>query len=513
MAEIVLATLNAKWIHAAFGLRCLRANLGELRERSAIVEFDLQVRPADAAEAILAQRPRLVGLSVYVWNARPMAELVAVLKRVAPEVVLVLGGPEVSHETGAQPMCALADHVVQGEGDLAFADLCRRLWNGEQPPHVIAAPPPDPETLAVPYDEYTDQDVAHRIVYVESSRGCLFTCEFCLSALDDGVRRFPLPPFLDAMQQLLDRGLLHFKFVDRTFNLHVPTVQAILRFFQQRMRPGLFLHFELIPDRLPDALRADIAAFPPGALQFEVGIQTFDAAVAERIRRRQDPEKIEQNLRWLRAHTGVHVHSDLIVGLPGEDVATFARGFDRLVALRPQEIQVGILKRLRGAPIARHDREWGMVWSPEPPYELLASATLPFAGLQRMKRFARYWDVVGNSGNFTLTLQLLLDAPSPFTAFLALAEDLHAWTRAVHGIALVRLAELVLRHLEERGVPRETAGATLAEDWRRSGRVDWPAFLLPWRRQGDGNRHALQRGNVRAARQARHLGEGGAAAT
>src|SRR5689334_17137001 len=123
MTDIVLATLNAKWIHAAFGLRYLRANLGELRERSAIVEFDLQVRPADAAEAILARQPRIVGLSVYVWNARPMAELAGVLKRVAPEVILVLGGPEVSHETGAQPMCALADHVVQGEGDLAFADL------------------------------------------------------------------------------------------------------------------------------------------------------------------------------------------------------------------------------------------------------------------------------------------------------------------------------------------------------------------------------------------------------
>jgi radical SAM superfamily enzyme YgiQ (UPF0313 family) len=216
--------------------------------------------------------------------------------------------------------------------------------------------------LALPYDLYTDADIAHRVIYVEASRGCPYECEFCLSSLDVPVRNAPLEPFLTAMQHLLDRGVCQFKFVDRTFNLNLKISSAILRFFLERYRPGLFVHFEMIPDRLPQALRELIREFPPGVLQFEVGIQTFNEQVAKLISRRQDNARAEENLRWLREETGVHVHADLIVGLPGEDMASFAAGFDRLVALGPQEIQVGLLKRLRGTPIVRHDRDWGMVY-------------------------------------------------------------------------------------------------------------------------------------------------------
>ena len=146
-----------------------------------------------------------------------------------------------------------------------------------------------------------------------------------------------------------------FKFVDRTFNLNLATSRALLQFFLDRGRPGLFAHFEMIPDRLPEPLREVIARFPPGALQFEVGIQTFNPRVAELISRRQDFARLADNLRFLREHTGVHVHADLIVGLPGESLESFGEGFDRLLALGPQEIQVGMLKRLRGTPIVRHD--------------------------------------------------------------------------------------------------------------------------------------------------------------
>src|SRR5207249_1241801 len=168
----------------------------------------------------------------------------------------------------------------------------------------------------------------------------------------------------------------------------------------ERLGPGLFLHFEMIPDRLPEALRGTIAKFPPGTLQFEVGIQTFNEEVAARISRRQENARLADNLRFLREHTGVHVHADLIVGLPGEDVESFAAGFDRLVALRPQEIQVGMLKRLRGTPIVRHDLEFAMAYSPHAPYEILQTRDIDFAMMQRMRRFSRYWDLVANSGNF-----------------------------------------------------------------------------------------------------------------
>ena len=482
MTAIVLATQNAKWIHASFGLRYLRANLAELRDDSAILEFEISQRPADVAEAILAQNPRIVGLGVYIWNAGPALQLARVLKRVRPELCLVLGGPEVSYETELQPICALADHVVRGEADLAFRDLCRRVLAGETAlPRVVDAPLPHFEQLAPPYAEYGETDIQHRVVYVESSRGCPFTCEFCLSSLDIPVRKAPLPAFLAQMETLLQRGVRHFKFVDRTFNLGIESAAAILRFFRERWCCGMFLHFELIPDRLPDPLREQIAAFPEGALQFEVGVQTLDEATSERISRRQDTGRLEANLRWLRTATGAHVHADLIVGLPGEDEATFARGFDRLWALGPQEIQVGVLKRLRGTPIVRHDAEHGMVWAEEAPYEVLETRAVPFSAMQGMKRFARYWDVVANSGNWTATLQPLLQGPSAYRSFTAFAEWLHATTRATSGIALHRLAGCLWQWLvRHRGHEPASVGAAMAADYARCARHDWPEFLRPF---------------------------------
>ena len=194
MADVVLTTLNARYAHAAFGLRYLLANLPPLlRERAEIVEFDLNQRPVDMLEVILARRPSVVGVGVYIWNVEQATRLVADLKRVRPDVVVVLGGPEVSFETDQQEIVGHADHVVIGEADLAFADLCEKLLSGRRPlAKLIPAELPEFSRLALPYDLYSDEDVAHRVVYVEASRGCPFRCEFCLSSLDVPVRNVPL---------------------------------------------------------------------------------------------------------------------------------------------------------------------------------------------------------------------------------------------------------------------------------------------------------------------------------
>ena len=503
MAEIVLTTLNARYAHAAFGLRYLLANLpAALRPRAAILEFDLGQRPTDVLEQVLAREPKIVGVGVYIWNASQATQLVAELKRVRPDVIVVIGGPEVSHEVERQDICRLADYVITGEADLAFGELCEQLLAGKRPlVKVIAAPLPEFDRLALPYHLYDDRDAAHRVIYVEASRGCPFKCEFCLSSLDVPVRNAPLEQFLDAMQSLLDRGVTQFKFVDRTFNLNLNISRFILEFFLARYRPGLFLHFEMIPDRLPEALRETIKQFPRGALQFEVGVQTFNDDVQKLISRRQDNAKLEENLRWLRGETGVHVHADLIVGLPGEDVESFGRGFDRLVALRPQEIQVGMLKRLRGTPIVRHDAAWGMVYSPTAPYEILQTRLIDFATMQRLRRFARYWDLIANSGNFVESTRSLWEgeAPaeptlqgaarqeprppssSPFQSFLALSDRLHARLGQAHGIALGHLFELLFTYLTDvLGHDRETIAHTLWRDYQRGGRSDRPAFLKPY---------------------------------
>ncbi len=467
--DILLTTLNARYIHCAFGLRYLQANLGEMQSRSWILEFTIHQRPLEVAEMILRHQPKVIGIGVYIWNINQTASLVAHLKRLRPDLIIVLGGPEVSHETEEQDLVKLADYVITGEGDLAFAELCGRLLAGEKPEgKVITAVPPDFSRLVLPYDLYTDEDLAHRVIYVEASRGCPFECEFCLSSLDIPVRAAPLDGFLQALQKLYDRGARQFKFVDRTFNLNIRVGTSILDFFYARYEPGLFVHFEMIPDRLPDALRESILRFPEGALQFEVGIQTFNEEVSGRISRRQDHDKAVENLKWLRTETGVHVHVDLIVGLPGETLESFGNGFDRLAALRPQEIQVGILKRLRGTPIKRHDREWGMVYSPEPPFEILQNRDIDFFTMQRMRRFARYWDLVGNSGNFVETVRWFLEGGSPFATFLRLSDQLYEELGRTHEIARSELARCLRLFLISEGKAAGEVEAILERDARRA---------------------------------------------
>lgn len=500
MPDILLATLNAKFIHASFGLRYLMANLGELKSCARLLEFDINQRPLDIAEKLLVENPKIIGLGVYIWNVAVTTELVAALKRIRPEVVVILGGPEVSHETAQQEIVRLADHVIMGEADLKFAEVCRQLLERHPParlhpnlpgqsagvesaapvpPKIIPAPLPDFTQLVLPYELYDERDIAHRIIYVEASRGCPFTCEFCLSSLDVPVRAVNLEAFLGEMQKLLDRGAKQFKFVDRTFNLSVPTSRAILEFFLQRHQPGNFYHFEMIPDRLPEALREVIARFPPGTLQFEVGIQTFNEQVAGLISRRQNYERLADNFQFLRGQTGVHIHADLIVGLPGENLESFGTGFDRLIALRPQEIQVGILKRLRGTPIVRHDAEWQMIYNPHPPYEILQTRLIDFATMQRLRRFARYWDLVGNSGNFVESTPLLwVNGASPFHSFLRWSDWLFAQTGRTDAIALLRLMELLFKFLiNDLKQPAPAVAAALWRDYQRGGRSDKPTFL------------------------------------
>jgi radical SAM superfamily enzyme YgiQ (UPF0313 family) len=523
VADIVLTTLNAKYIHAAFGLRYLLANLGPLQPRACLAEFDINQRPLDIAEVLLVRNPKIIGFGIYIWNVEPATEVIAAIKRVRPDIKIILGGPEVSYETDGQPIVQLADHVITGEADLKFAEVCRVLLRGRagtplpteamsreerrdgdiapyQLPKIIPAELPDFSQIVLPYDLYTDDDIAHRIIYVEASRGCPFTCEFCLSSLDIPVRQVPLPALLERLQRLLDRGVKQFKFVDRTFNLNSDFSKTILEFFLERCRPGHFFHFELIPDRLPESLREIIAKFPPGALQFEVGVQTFNEEVGAAIKRRQNYERLEDNFRFLRSQTGVHIHADLIAGLPGETLDSFAAGFDRLIALGPQEIQVGILKRLRGTPIVRHDAEWQMIYNPYPPYEILSNKLIDFATMQRLRRFARYWDLVGNSGNFVESTPLIwnvgqasslspsnlgknetgkMPVPhSPFYSFLHLGEWLHARTGRTDGIALVRLMELLFEFLTgELQLDAKQVAETLWRDYQRSDRHDKPIFL------------------------------------
>lgn len=483
--DIVLATLNSSYAHAAFGLRYLYANLGELQARTEIREFTIAQKPAEIAEQILSCAPKIVGFGVYIWNTEETRKVVSILKRVRPRITIVLGGPEVSFETEAQAITAPADYVICGEADFLFRDFARDLLAGKAPStKILRGELPNAEEIQLPYPYFSDHDIAHRVLYVEASRGCPYKCEYCLSSLDKSVRNFPLEKFLGEIEILIARGARQFKFVDRTFNLSVATSGRILDFFLERLHLGLFLHFEMVPDRLPEELRGRIARFPRGALQFEIGVQTWNPEVAKLVSRRQDYAKVAENFRFLRESTGVHTHADLIAGLPGETLASFAQGFDALAALRPDEIQVGILKRLKGTPIIRHDREWAMVYSEDPPFTVLSTKTMDYVTLQKINRFAKFWDLYANSGNFLGFTELVRKSAAEradqsfFQAFWDFSEFLVLRHPNTHSIALLNLVESAWEY--GRGcltLDMETLRTTLAEDYTRAKPRDLPHFL------------------------------------
>jgi len=473
---ILLSTLNARYAHASLGLRYLLANMGPLQEQTRLQEFVIGAKTTEIVERLLAHQPRIIGFGVYIWNVEETTRVVAMLKRVAPQVTIVLGGPEVSFESGEQTIVQLADYLVTGWGDVTFPKLCGEILHGPKPlMKVHAGVQPPMAEITLPYALYTDHDIAHRTIYVEASRGCPFKCEFCLSALDKTAWPFGLDHFLAELEALHARGARLFKFVDRTFNLNIKTSLKIMQFFLDKLAANpddpVYAHFELVPDHLPDALKDGISKFPPGALQFEIGIQSFNPAVQALVSRRQDNAKAADNIRWLCEHSNAHLHVDLIAGLPGEDVESFARGFDQLVALRPHEIQFGILKRLRGTPIIRHTAEYAMVFDPYPPYTILSTSLIDFATMQRLVRFARYWDLVANSGRFAHTITRIL-GDAPFKNFMAFSDWIYSKTDATHRIALDRLAALVTQWLQNQGMSKAEASELVGSDY--AGRVDAP---------------------------------------
>ena len=471
---ILLSTLNARYAHASLGLRYLLANMGDLQESTRLEEFVIGTKTTDVVEKILLHRPRIVGFGVYIWNVEETTRIVAVLKRVAPAIIIVLGGPEVSHETQEQQIAQLADYVVTGWGDVTFPKLCREILYGPKPLMKIhAGKQPPMNEIKLPYSYYTDKDIAHRNLYVEASRGCPFKCEFCLSSLDKTSWPFDLDVFLAELESLHARGARLFKFVDRTFNLNVKSSLKIMQFFLDKLAATpddpVFAHFEVVPDHLPDPLKAAIKQFPPGTLQLEIGIQSFNPEVQSTISRKQNNEKAAENIRWLCEESHAHLHVDLIAGLPGEDIDSFARGFDKLIAINPHEIQFGILKRLRGTPVIRHTEPYKLVFDPYPPYTILANDRIDFANMQRLVRFARYWDMIANSGRFANTLKTVM-GDAPFVNFMDLSDWIYAKTDATHKIALERLTALVGEWMRERGHDAEKVTALIDSDY--AGQVE-----------------------------------------
>lgn len=474
-SRIVLTTANARFSHCAFGLLRLAAALRARGYSPEIREFTIQQTPFEITESLLASKPDVVGFGIYIWNVELMRHVVHLVKSVSPRTTLVLGGPEIQGDKEELDLFEGAGYFVKGEGENTFADLVQCLDSGSAPEErVITGTPPRLEELPSPYELYSSEDIENRIVYVESSRGCPYRCAFCLSALDNKVRYFPLKEFFDAMEILLEKGVRLFKFTDRTFNVNEHRMIEILEFFLLRFTPGVQLHLEIMPDRLGKAACEKMAAFPARGLHLEVGLQSFSAEVQRGIGRYQNVERTMDTIAFLRSQTGAVLHADLIIGLPGDDRESVARGFDALVSARVQEIQVGLLKRLRGTPLA-DTKDEDLVFDVFPPYEILSAGEMGFGEIQQMKRFARYFDMYYNSGNFPESLNLLWESQSSsFQSFSLLAREVWEKEGRTHGIPLARLAERLFEHLcSLRLWSEEEVAAQIERDFRRlPGRLD-----------------------------------------
>ena len=471
--SIILATINAKWIHPSLALRLLKANLGTLAEQTTILEFALRQPLKEKVDVILSSQPRILALSVSIWNHTATLELLETLSREwkagdksLQKPLVVLGGPEVSWLPPEAEIFHYADYVIRGEGEESFRLLCYRIFNLPRenltPRHIEPSVrdaeenefetmvTPDLSIIASAYHLYTDEDLSSKHIYVEASRGCPFTCEFCQASVKkhglQAVREFPLEPFLLDMETLIKRGGRIFKFLDRTFNLNIERAKRIMDFFLERIDTVKTVHFEMVPSRFPQTLRETIRRFPPGTLRLELEIQTLNPEVKALIRVSRETNEELEALEFLRRETKAIVHADLIAGLPGENYTSFGAGFDRLWQVmsgitpgnpgtpvgNPEpssrsffEIQLGILKCLPGTPIIRHNETYGMRYSCEPPYEVIETKALPAAELEKIKNFARFWEILVNRNPFPdLIPRLVPPGKDVFDRFMDISDKL-----------------------------------------------------------------------------------------
>jgi radical SAM superfamily enzyme YgiQ (UPF0313 family) len=454
MSAIVLATINAKWIHPSLALRLLKANLGSLETHCTILEFALRQPLKEKIAPIIAEQPRIIGLSVSIWNHLATLELLKALeakwKNGTQKPFVVLGGPEVSWLPDDAEIFRCADYVIRGEGEESFRSLCFELLGESH----IAGEAKTAKTIFLgkgdaiinvneissPYRLYTDEDLARKLIYVEASRGCPFNCEFCSGSSRNQmqkVREFPLEPFLADMETLVKKGGKTFKFLDRTFNLDIDRAQRIIEFFLDHINDRPFcVHFEMVPSRFPESLKELLCRFPTGTLRLELGIQTFNIQTRALLQISGDIEEELKTLEFLREKTNAILHVDLIAGLPGEGLASFKSGYDRLWQVLSKqgedktpgglfEIQLGILKCLPGTPIARHNEAFKMKYSAAPPYEVIETGALSAAELDKIKNFARFWELIVNRASFSALISALLPAGKPvFDRFMDLSDKL-----------------------------------------------------------------------------------------
>lgn len=436
--KIVLTAINAKYIHSNLALRNFIAYTADCREHLVLKEYTINHAPDQILQGIYREHPDVLCISCYIWNISYVETLVSEFHKLLPDVPIWLGGPEVSFETEA----FLAAHpsvtgVMYGEGEHTFAALARHYIYGS-PEHleeisglffrrdndVIQTG----ETIPLPLDQIpfcydTTNDLAHRIVYYESSRGCPFRCSYCLSSLEKTLRFRSLELVKQELSYFVEQEIPQVKFVDRTFNCNHEHAMAIWRYIKEIDRGKTNFHFEISADLLREDELELLATLRPGLIQLEIGVQSTNPATIHEIHRRMDLPRLKDVVKHIRQWGNIHMHLDLIAGLPFEAYDTFARSFDEIFSLRPSQLQLGFLKVLKGSYMHDHAAEYGILYHERAPYEVLSTKWLSYDDILRIKRVEEMLEVYYNSFQYALTMKLLmLLYPSSFAFFQRLGD-------------------------------------------------------------------------------------------
>jgi len=472
--QISLITLNARYSHSCPALFHVRNALARAlpESRLALRQFTINDPYFQTLVRITGDQPQALCFSVYIWNADYTRRLVGDLRRILPEAAIILGGPEATF-MAAQSLpagCTVIRGEVEGLGDDFFRDLAAGTLQAEY--RGIDAPP-----FAMPYRE--DDFAAHlenRNIYYESSRGCPFSCSYCLSSVGQGVRYRKLAEVERELAQILVHNPKVIRFVDRTFNALPERALAIWRWLLNQPGETLF-HFEIAPELFNEEMLVFLAQVPQGRFQFEIGLQSTNPATLAAVNRRMDLARVQENIGRLVASGNIHLHLDLILGLPRETEATFRASLNEAFAMAAHHLQMGLLKVLPGTPISREREEFGLVSSGMPPYSVLATRWLDHASLRRLYWLGECLEAMHNNRFFCNTLDYIRkNGEEPFAFFAQLLTI----CQAADFFSLAKTQELMTRMLVElaRTRPdRELFCELLRFDWLVSGQRLLPPSL------------------------------------
>ena len=436
--NVVLSTLNSKFIHSSLALRYLKA-YGEAHGQAYdIVEYTINMPVLHILSDITEHDIDILGFACYIWNIEMTLHVVDMVKAVRPDIKIVLGGPEVSFTADELlERCPNIDYIVQGEGEEAFHALVTALQLGNDGLDPVipgvrgrrdgsilgsleAVEVSDLSSIPFPYTEEDMEDLEHKIIYYESSRGCPFSCQYCLSGNKNTVRFFPQERTLEELQWFIDHGVKQVKFVDRTFNC-APHHHRPLMEFMRDSDTDMNFHLEMEPELMTEWETNILCETPPGRIQIEVGVQSTHKKTLDAINRYNDWPYIQKSIRPIIQAGRTHVHMDLIVGLPHEDFNRFGQSFNDLFSLQPHALQIGFLKLLKGSGVRRM-REYKYVADSLAPYEVLSTHVLPYDDVRFLKYFEDVFERFYNSERFRTTFgyigqQLIHGETDAFTYF------------------------------------------------------------------------------------------------